>query len=107
MNLSPEERLVLLLSQPAPSDMVMQEVRSLLSDISRPIDYGRLIHLANLNQVTPLIYKNLSTLQIVPHDIIQRLRTHYIATIQRNAVHLEETLQIVNILRRAGVRSIP
>jgi len=107
MKLSPEELIVILLSQPVPSDMVMQEVRTLLSDISKPIDYERVIQLANLNQVTPLLYKNLARIQIVPVQIIERLRTHYIATIQRNAVHLEETLQIVDILRRAGVRSIP
>ena len=107
MNLSPEERIVLLLSQPTPSDMVTQEVRTILSDLSRPIDYDRLLQLANLNQVTPLLYKNLASIPAVPQEIMQRLRTHYIATVQRNAVHLEETLQIIDILRRAGVSSIP
>jgi len=107
MNLSPEERIVLLLSQPAPSALIMQAVQTLLSDLSRPIDYDRLLQLATLNQVTPLLYKNLSALQLVPDEIIRRLRTHYIVTIQRNAAHLEETLQIVDILRSAGIRSIP
>ncbi|MBI5074986.1 MAG: nucleotidyltransferase family protein [Nitrospirae bacterium] len=107
MKLSPEERIVLLLSQPMPSDMVMQEVQTLLSDTARPLDYNRLIQQANLNQVTPLLYKNLSTFQIVPHEVMQRLMTHYIMNIQRNADHLEKTLQLIDILRRAGINSIP
>ena len=85
----------------------MKEVRSLLADISRPIDYDLLIQLANPNRVTPLLYKNLSARPDVPFEIMERLRTHYIKTVQRNAAHLEETLQIVEILRRAGIRSIP
>ncbi len=107
MKLSPEERIVLLLLQPFPSALVMQEVQTLLSNISRPVNYDRLIQLANMNQVTPLLYKNLSTIQIVPRAIIQLLQTHYIMTIQRNAAHLKETLQLINILSRAGISSIP
>lgn len=106
MKLSPEECIVIRLSQPSPSDAVMQEVRSILSDRTRPINYDRLLRIANLNQVTPLLYKNLSAFQFVPHEVMQKLRMHYIATIRRNAVHLEETLQIVDILRRAGVSAI-
>jgi len=107
MNVSPEEHIVLRLSQPAPSDEVIQEVRTILSDRARPIDYDRMLELAILNQVTPFLYKNLSGLQIVPEEIMQRLRTHYVTTIQRNSAHLEETLQIIEILRSAGVSAIP
>ncbi|MBI5848262.1 MAG: nucleotidyltransferase family protein [Nitrospirae bacterium] len=107
MKLTTEENLVLILSQPTPSGQVMQKVQALLFDRSTPIDYDWLLQLANLNQVTPLLYKNLSDLQIFPPEFMQRLLTHYIATIQRNADHLDETLYIVDILRRAGIRSIP
>ncbi|MDP2157539.1 MAG: nucleotidyltransferase family protein [Nitrospirota bacterium] len=107
MKLSPEARLVLLLSQPAPSALVMQEVQTVLDDISKQIDYDWLIQLANLNQVTPLLYKNLLAVQVVPHAIIQLLQKHYIMTLQRNAAHIEETLQLIDILRSAGIRSIP
>jgi len=107
MQLSPEARVVLLFSQPAPSALVIKEVLAFLSDRSRPIDYDRLLHMASQNQVTPLLYKNLSALQIVPPEIMQNLKMHYIVNLQRNASHLEETLYIVDILRRAGVRSIP
>ncbi|MBI5074973.1 MAG: hypothetical protein HZB62_07370 [Nitrospirae bacterium] len=75
MKLSPEERIVLLISQPVPSDMVMQEVQTILSDTARPLDYDRLIQLATLNQVTPLLYKNLASIQIVPALITERLRS--------------------------------
>lgn len=107
MKLSPEENLLLLLSQPAPSDMVMQKVRALITNSSRPINYESLLELANLNQVTPLLYKNLASVQPMPQEILQRLKTQYILTLQRNAAHLAETLHIVDILCRAGVRSIP
>ncbi len=106
MKLTPEENIVLILSQPTPSAQVIQKVLKLLSN-TRPIDYDRLLELSNLNQVTPLLYRNLSEIQIVPPSIKQRLMTHYVATIQRNADHLEETLHLVDILRRAGIRSIP
>lgn len=102
-----EERLMLMLSQAAPSERIMQEALSLLSNNVLSVNYDRLLELANLNRVTPLLYRNLSTLQLVPQEIIARLRTHYITTVQRNAAHLEETLQLVGILNRAGVRSIP
>ncbi|MBI5633947.1 MAG: nucleotidyltransferase family protein [Nitrospirae bacterium] len=107
MQLLIEEHIVLLLSQPMPSDSVMQNVRTLLSGSSGPIDYVRLFQIANLNQVTPLLYKNLSAFQMVPQGVMQKLRTHYVANIQRNTAHLDETLHIIDILRRAGISSIP
>jgi len=107
MKLSPEARIVLLLAQPLPSPSVMQEVQALLTDSLRPADYDRLLQLASDNRVTPFLYKHLAPLQIVPPEAMERLKKHYIVTIQRNAAHLEETLQIVDILSAAGIRSIP
>lgn len=107
MNLSPEEQVVLLLAQPAPSDRIMLEARTILSDRARPVDYDRLLQLATLNQVTPSLFKNLSALQLAPDPVMQRLRTHYIATLQRNTAHIEETLKIIDILRSAEVSAIP
>ena len=87
--------------------MVMREVWTLLSDTSQPIKYDKLFQLANLNQVTPLLYKNLASVQAVPQEIIQRMKTQYILTLQRNAAHLAETLSILDILKRSGVCAIP
>ena len=85
----------------------MQHVQALITSSSRPLNYEGLLQLANLNQVTPLMYKNLAAHHIVPEEVMQGFRAQYALNLRRNALHLEETLSILDMLHRSGVSAIP
>jgi hypothetical protein len=107
LNLSPEEHIVLSLSQPMPSDRAVEQAATILSNKANPVNYDTIIRLANLNQTTPILYKNLKGLKDIPEDVLTTLKKSYLSTFYYNSRHLKETLKIISLLQEGGIKSIP
>ncbi len=105
-NLGPEERLVLSLARTDVPAEVMKDVRKTVEG-GAPIDFQKVLKLAVLNQVSPLLYRNRMMLGRVTDEVIEELRGAYLHTLRKNTLHARETLRLIGLLYDAGVQSIP
>ena len=105
-NLDPEEQLLLLLSRAWPSPDARDSVSTLLGNSPSP-DYPRLVRLADVNGVSPLLYHNLTKAGGIPEQVLSRLRNAYLVTFDRNARHCRETMRVIGLLRQEGIDAVP
>lgn len=103
--LSPEERLVLLLSRPEPSREAIETAGYLIAGCAP--DYDRLLSLARTNGVSSLLYHNLKSLEAVPEDVISRLRSGYLWTIGENLRRGAELVHVITLLKKNGIEAVP
>jgi len=97
-SLSPEERLFLSLSG---TDFA-EKCAGMFSG-----NYDRLLELANLNQVSPIMYRNLQKVQGVPEHVMEGLNKAYLATFLQNVRHSQETMRIIGLPQMEGIEVIP
>lgn len=76
-------------------------------DASGHADYGVLLKMASMNLVLPLLYRRSEKNKGVPDDVIAVLSGAYHSTLQKNILHLKETMKLVKSLRGAGIEAIP
>ena len=105
-NLSPEEKLILLLSRLNPPAEVAESVRKITGG-EVPVDYRRFLTLSRLNLVSPLLYLNLKKIGGVPGDVLDELKKAYLVTIRNNVLHGRETMKLIGLLEKAGVEAVP
>lgn len=106
-NLSPEEKIILLLSRVQPSHEALESAVKLLTDNSRPIDLARLMEHASMNGVAPLLYCNLKSLNLVRQNAMDRLRSAYLRTVGENVRKGREMMRVLGLLREKGIAAIP
>lgn len=108
--LSPEKKIILLLSRANPSASAMKNAEDLLED-RRPVDYAAMAALASMNGVSPLLYHNLKAFDRVaekaPRNVIDQLRTAFLLTVKDNAAKIGEIVRVIDFLRAKGIESIP
>ena len=107
MDLSPEEQVILLLSRLNPSPEAMDAAGNIMTACGPSLDFSELVRLANMNGVSPLLYRNLKTVKGVPEKTMDALKNAYLATFSRNVHHSRETVRIIRLLQQAGIESIP
>lgn len=105
--LTPEEQLVLLLSRVGLSEDGTKEIGGFLSDHASSLDYDRVFALAQMNLVSPLLFRNLMNFEGVPEDVVNGLRKAYLSTLRNNLMHAGKTMSILDLLREAGIEVIP
>jgi hypothetical protein len=66
----------------------MGNIESFLKGDGNGFYYRRLIYLANLNGVAPLLYKTFMNIDIVPDDVIFQLKKIYLSGLARNSILL-------------------
>jgi len=104
-NLTPEEQLILLFSRVNPSPEVVAEAERILKE--QRVDLAVTTKLAAMNGVTPLLYHNLKRLDLVPQDVMERLRSACLLTLGENVRKAGEMIGIITRLKEAGVEAIP
>ena len=102
-----ETKICTLLSRAVLSKDMMMTVLEMLRNQREKIDYDRLLSLASYNQVTPIIHKHLEAAQDLPDTFVGRIRMQRIATLQRSARQLTETLRVIGALHEGGMPVIP
>jgi hypothetical protein len=97
--------LLLLCARTAADARVDDRIRELLRGT---IDWDRFITTAHDHRVLPLVYRTLTRMaDVVPEAAMSRLRAASHANVRRNLILCSELLQIVELLRENGIRSIP
>jgi hypothetical protein len=104
-NLTPEEKIILLLSRVSPSPEALEEAGRIFKE--HRVDCPAMTKLAEMNGVTPLLYHNLKPLNIVPQDVMDRLKSASLRTVGENVRKAGEMIGIITRLREVGVEAIP
>ena len=102
-----EEKIIFLASRLNPSKQDIKEIVHLVTNGNQKIDYTKLTQLASNNGVAPLLYKNLKPLEIIPEEILSKLRNIYLSSIAENLQKKTEILKILQALKEKGVDAIP
>jgi hypothetical protein len=101
--LSKEERLVILLSGPS----LEGDFTDLYEDLLNGINWNLLLRFSDIARTSPVVYKNLRSLEGIPEDVKESLRLRYIASLSHNLCLKEEIRRIIDSLRDRGIEAIP
>src|SRR5262245_36794835 len=73
------------------------------------LDWKRLLGMARLHRVVPLVYRNLSGIgkDLVPPDVLGELRQYHLDNTVRNLSLTREMLSILNLFGEAGISVVP
>lgn len=103
---NPFHLLALLLS-PWKDQSVMFDLHALLS--AEKINWGSLLHMANLHLCTPLLYARLSDeglLSELPENLQEYLRNLYALNVDRNQKIAEEAAALLAALHQCGIEAL-
>ena len=101
--MTPEQKLLLVLSKTDPAGEEDKDI----AGSPHSIDYQTLLDLASLNQVTPLLYRNIRNSRSLPGDVLDSLEKVYFATFKSNIQHSREVLRLIRLLQEAGIEAVP
>lgn len=101
-----EERLLLLLSTPLPEKICEDEIATILTN-NDSLDYKKIYGLAVTNGVAGFVYKNSQNKSIFPKPIQTDLHKFYRQTAFNNIQLFRKTLEILQVLSRNNIRTIP
>jgi hypothetical protein len=102
----PETALLLACARTRVDPEQCQPIQALLRE---DVDWTALIQLASNHKTLPLLYRSLATCcpDMVPADILEKLRTHFRANGRRNLTLGAELLKALRNLRDSGVCAVP
>jgi Uncharacterised nucleotidyltransferase len=104
-SLSTEDRLILLLSRRSLSAEAREAADILFKDGS--VDFKRLLNLASVNGVTPLLSHNLKSAAGVPAEFLEKLWNDYLLTLSMNLRKIPEIMGVVDLLGKSNVVAVP
>ena len=104
MLLSNEEKIICLLSRLRPSPKNLKRTQQI---ITAGIDFEKLLRLAAVNGVSPLLYLNLRDSDIVPDDVTVNLRNAYLYSVAANLKKSSALLRLLALLKENGIPVIP
>ncbi len=107
MSLSSEERLVLLLSQPFPSEKTLHAASDLFTETDGRIYLAEIDRLLHLYQTAPLFYRNVRETAWSCREMLERYKHIYLAGLSIAEVQIRETLAVVAGLGNEEIRTIP
>lgn len=105
-NLSDEEKLLLLLSRPMPEKIKKKDMIAVLSK-NPCINHKKILRLALANGVAGFLYKNTLEEKIFPEAIQADLHKVYKQTAFYNIHLLRTTLEILKLLSRNHIKTVP
>ena len=107
MHLTSEEKIIFLASRLNPSKQDIKDIVHLVTNGNQKIDCAKLTQIASFNGVAPLLYKNLKPLEIIPEEVLSKLRNIYLSSIAENLKKTTEILKILQALKDKGIDAIP
>ena len=99
-----EEKLVILFSRTALDEKEYSEAGSMLR--SEKVDWDRFLELANIYQVSPLVYRSLQNFSSIPERVNARLREWVAEIFAYNVRNLDAARLLSGLFRREGVDAI-
>lgn len=107
MNLTTEEKVLLLISGFHPSEKVISEIKAAIGIREDRFDFDKLFNLAVKNGVIQIAYQNLKHIEGVPKDLRSKMKNVYLHTSADNLRKINELLKIIGILKQNGTPVIP
>ena len=107
VNLTTEEQILFLISRCNPGPQSIDHISHLIASGEVTIDYSRLIQMASIHGVAPIIYTHLKKFDSVPDELIRKLKNIYLEATSFNIKKGHETLIIVNALKSNNIEAIP
>lgn len=107
MKLTPEKNLVLLLSQPFPSEKALHAVADLYTKTGGKIDLAEIDSLLSLFQTAPLFYRNIRETAWSCSEMLERYKRAYFAGLSIAEAQIRETLSVVAVLGNEQIKAIP
>lgn len=106
LNISNEQKLVLLLSSPFCSDCRQEEIQKIIQD-KRQIDLNEVCRLALECEVAGFVYRNVKLLDLDLKEIKDKLEPVYQEAALNNMVAFKETLVVLKSLSANDIPVIP
>ncbi|WP_320040569.1 nucleotidyltransferase family protein [uncultured Desulfobacter sp.] len=106
LNISNEQKLVLLLSSPFCSDCRQEEIQKIIQD-KRQIDLNEVCRLALECEVAGFVYRNVKLLALDVKEIKDKLTPVYQEAALNNMAALKETLVVLKFLSAHDIPVIP
>lgn len=107
MSLSSEERLVLLLSQPFPSEKTLHAASDLFTETDERIDLTEIDRLLSLCQTAPLFYRNAGITALASNELLEKYKRVYFAGFSFAEAQIRETLTVLSELGNDRIEAIP
>ena len=107
MQLTAEEKLILLVSRLDPSEKTICEISNAIENIKNRFNFDKLYNLAIKNGVVQLVYQYLKHIDGVPKDLLSKLRSAYFHTAADNLRKIHELLKILALLKKNRIPVIP
>lgn len=107
MLLSNEEKIICLFSRLKPSSEDIKRAKQIVTFAEPCIDYRKLLRLAALNGVAPLIYNNLKDINIFPEQVLSTLRNAYLFSVAENLRKSAALIGLLDLLKHRGIKAIP
>ena len=107
MPLSNEEKIICLLSRLKPSSEDIERTKQIVTSGEPIIDYRKLVRLAALNGVAPLLYNNLKETKIFPEEVLSTLRNAYLFSVAENLRKSAALIRLLDLLKHRGIEAIP
>jgi hypothetical protein len=104
--MTPEDQLCLLLAR---GQLPLAARHRALDLLATPLRWDLLLARAGAHEVTPLVYRNLATLEFsgVPDPVRARLTDAFRVNAVRSMLFAQELARLLRLLNQAGVPSIP
>ena len=106
LNISNEQKLVLLLTAPFCSDCPREEINTIIQDKCQ-IDLNEVCRLSLECEVAGFVYRNVTLLDLDVKEIKDKLGVAYQETALNNMVALKETLMVLKSLSAHDIPAIP
>lgn len=107
MPLSNEEKIICLLSRLKPSSEDIEQTKQIVTSGKPCINYRKLVRLAALNGVAPLLYNNLKDINIFPEVVLSKLRNAYLFSVVKNLRKSAALIRLLDLLKNRGIEAIP
>ena len=101
-----EQELLLCCARTTVGPQVVARLREIAGT---GVDWEYLFLLARRHAVVPLLYVQLErhASDVVPHEVLRKLKQHYLENSARNTVLTAELCRLINLFAAAGVEAIP
>ncbi|MDP2836331.1 MAG: nucleotidyltransferase family protein [Methanobacteriaceae archaeon] len=83
--------------------------KKIISLASMDLDWEYLINMVSRHRLRPLLYVNLNSIcpKKVPEDVLESLKSYYMANVQKNLMLTGELVKIIEILESNDIKAIP
>lgn len=104
--ISREMELVLCSARPRMDGETAERISGLLEG---PVDWGRVLSIAERHRVTALLYRNLrsSSEEKIPKEVLSELQRVYLLNARRNLLFTQDLLEIIGLLEDHGIKTVP